>query len=345
MGFKLYDEYGWINIPEIAKLGKWLNIIIGPRQVGKTYGTTKFLLEQGKQFIYMRRTEKEFELIEADPDLNPFLKMEKEGFPNIDIITLKKVRTIGHVYYDDNGKAHIDKKIANGMTIQQVAQVRGFDGSKYHDLFFDEFIPEQLVIKRKGEGEGFMNAYVTINGNRELEGNPPLRCWLLANSNDITSPILEELYMTGEVEKLIRSGKEYKIGESFFLALPHSEAIIEKRKETALMKHLKGRGKFYQMAMENKFAYNDMAKIKNLPIKGMKCLLKMGDIYIYDNGSTYYACEIKGNCRKQYELTPAGSRQVQIDFPELRAMYNFNYMFFQNVNAMTTFKRFLKIED
>ena len=39
MGFNLYDENGWININEIAKLDKWLNVIIGPREVGKTYFT------------------------------------------------------------------------------------------------------------------------------------------------------------------------------------------------------------------------------------------------------------------------------------------------------------------
>lgn len=345
MEFNLYTPDGWINIEGIAALGKWLNVIIGPRQVGKTYGALKFELDHDYRFIYMRRTEKEFEKIESDPDLNPFLKMEAEGYHNIDIVSNKHAKSIGFVEYTEKGKPIMQKKIASGMTLAEVAQVRGFDGSKYRDLVFDEFIPESIVRKSHAEGEGFMNAYVTINGNRELEGEPPLRCWLLANANDITSPILEELYLTSEVEKLIRSGKEYCIKDSFFIALPHSEKIVEKRKETAMMKHLKGRGKFYAMAMENKFAYNDMSKIKNLSVKGMKCLLKADNVYIYDNGQTYYACTIKGNCRKEYELTPTGSRQIQLDFPELRAMYNFGYIYFQNVNCMTTLKRFLKIDD
>lgn len=32
MGFSLYDENEWFNINDIAKLGKWLNVIIGPRE-------------------------------------------------------------------------------------------------------------------------------------------------------------------------------------------------------------------------------------------------------------------------------------------------------------------------
>lgn len=43
-------------MPDIASLNCWLNVIIGPRQVGKTYGTLKYLLDAENQFFYMRRT-------------------------------------------------------------------------------------------------------------------------------------------------------------------------------------------------------------------------------------------------------------------------------------------------
>ena len=46
---ELYEKDGWLNIPEIDKLGTWCNVIIGPRQVGKTYGTLKRLITEHRR--------------------------------------------------------------------------------------------------------------------------------------------------------------------------------------------------------------------------------------------------------------------------------------------------------
>ena len=39
----LYTNEGWLNFDYIASKGAWLNVIIGKRQVGKTYGTLKYM--------------------------------------------------------------------------------------------------------------------------------------------------------------------------------------------------------------------------------------------------------------------------------------------------------------
>lgn len=102
------------------------------------------------------------------------------------------------------------------MSLSRVAKIRGFNGSDFMDLVFDEFIPERIVVKRKNEGEAFLNAYTTINGNRELKGRAPLKAWLLANANDFESPILSALELTGAVEKMARTGQEYMIKDGIF---------------------------------------------------------------------------------------------------------------------------------
>ena len=340
MGFNLYDEYGWININEIAKLGKWLNVIIGPRQVGKTYSTLKYLLERNLYFMYVRRTKAEFELMETDSDINPFIKMKSEGY-QIDIVEHKGVRTIGYASYND-GKVRIERKIGTGMTLEQMAGIRGFNGDKFTDVMFDEFIPEKIVRKRAGEGDALLNAYTTINGNRELFGRPPVRMWLLANSNDLNSEILESLMLTEEVEKLVRRNKEFTITENYFLSLPHSEKVIEKRKETALMKHLNGQGKFYDMAINNIFAYNDNTLIKNMSIRGMRCIAKLCGYYVYDANDIYYVTTIPSRTRKVYHETDTDRIRFQLDFPEFRIMYSMGYVYFKSAMIQKRISNFLK---
>ena len=93
-------------------------------------------------------------------------------------------------------------------SLSEIAHIRGFIGSGFSDLVFDEFIPEKGVVTRRTEGDAFLNAYTTINGNRELAGAPPLRAWLLANTNNIKSPVLDALNLTDDILWMRRKGKE-----------------------------------------------------------------------------------------------------------------------------------------
>lgn len=84
----------------------------------------------------------------------------------------KVTYTIGRFEYEDGKPKQCLEKYGIGMTLPSIANIRGFNGSQFEDVVFDEFIPERIVIKRKAEGDALLNAYVTINGNRELEGKP-----------------------------------------------------------------------------------------------------------------------------------------------------------------------------
>ena len=105
------------------------------------------------------------------------------------------------------------------MSLNSVAKIRGFYGGAYTDLIYDEFIPENHVIKIRNEGDAFLHAIVTISGNRELEGQPPLLTWLLSTSTNTASPILAALNLTDKIESMINRGQE-------FSALPDRGIII-----------------------------------------------------------------------------------------------------------------------
>lgn len=97
----LYTGDGWVNIPAVAALGCWCNIIIGKRQVGKTFGTLKYMLDENKYFLYMRRTVNELQAVAADPDLNPFNALQSVGY-DIGILKAGKISyAIGDIEYTD----------------------------------------------------------------------------------------------------------------------------------------------------------------------------------------------------------------------------------------------------
>ena len=174
----IYTPDGWLNVPQLAARGCWLNVITGPRQVGKTYGVLKYMIEGKRSFILMRRTVEEVQFLGINQAVNPFAVYVPEHE-----ITLDRAGKILNI--SENGQI-----IGICMGLPTVASIRGFSASEFTDIVFDECIPEKHVVTRKTEGDALLNAYTTINGNRELEGRPPVRLWLLANTNNINSPIL-----------------------------------------------------------------------------------------------------------------------------------------------------------
>lgn len=340
----LYTGQGWLNVPALAGTGAWCIVVVGKRQVGKTYGTLKYLLDNNLQFMYMRRTNDEFDVITADSELNPFTALKGEGY-EIDIKKQSKMSyAVGEAEYDEDGKPTITNRRALGMTLNSISKIRGFNGSAFSDLIFDEFIPERIVVKRKAEDDAFLNALVTIGGNRELEGKPPLRVWLLANAFDITSPILAGLDLTNIVARLSTSDKEVCMTDTGVLvALPHSDAVINKRKTTALMNHLKKtNSKFYQMAIENKFAYNNLESVRPMTLRGMKPAFNVNGVWIYwMDDLHYYACTSPHTGRMKYTNSVA----FQLDHPEFPLMLSLGQVYCENVGVLMNLREFLDIDD
>ena len=354
LALDLYTAEGWVNYPALFDLAEkrkiWLFVLLGPRQVGKTYGINKEVLERGLNFIYLRRTDKEFKTICASPKLNPFTKYKDLGF-DIDIAKSGPITySIGEYETTDSGKVKILNERGVGLTLSNIASIRGFDGASFTDIVFDEFIPEKIVIHRKAEGDAMLNAYTTINGNRELEGKSPLRLWLLANAFDIQSPILDAFGLVPILEKLMRTGKEYTVTDTgICLVYFKSKKVIDKRRQTALMKHLQqtsssGAQEFLDMALDNKFAYDRLEMVQPKDIRGWKPHIKMCGLFVYSLGPmALYVCRSPFQ-DKTDTYGPADKKRCNVEHPEMFAYYNLGRLTFDSVQSMIVFKKFLEID-
>jgi len=340
----IYEAEGWVNIPALAALGCHIYVIIGPRQVGKTFGVLKYLCETDSYHIFMRRTTDELDMICEDPDFNTYLALEKVGM-HYDIQKNGKGWIIGEVDPEDE-KRPIIRKCGVGISLSRISKIRGFSGFKYSDLVLDEFIPEEIVVVRKAEGDAFHNAIVTIEGNRYLEGERPLRVWMLANANDLFSPIMIGMGLTDIVEEMIRHGEESRLypDDGLCVVLPGANEIVEKRLDDPLLRFLSGNSKFSDMAFKNKFSYSDARLVVPKSIKGWRPLCRITGFYVWTHGDKFYCTSSPHQKGKYYQDNMDDKVRCQLDHPELKILYNYGSITFSSAAILYQFRKYFDIK-
>ena len=342
----LYLPEGWLNFAHIDDVKAWLKIILGKRQVGKTYGSLQRMLIKNYQHILLRRTTAELDTISASPDLNPYKAYEPEFHVGL-FKQAKKLCRICDWHPDDEGRAIPAEQRGIATSLAEIAHIRGFSGRSFTHLVFDECVPEKGVITRKTEGEAFLNAYVTINGNRELEGAPPLEAWLLANTNRIDSPILEALNVIDDILYMRRKGIEELLTDNgVYILQPDSIKITQAREQTALMRQVSKTSEFYGMAMENEFAYDESPYVKNIPIKHLQPAFSYDDkLFCWERPGGYYICRAKFRSVNAPKYT--GSRtdreRLAMEFAWMKPYYYAGCILFSDLGMISMFKQIFDI--
>ena len=347
----IYTKEGWLDIPHIAQVCDRNNInfiiIIGKRQVGKTYGVLKYEVDEDKRFMLTRRVKVELEMLEKNVN-SPFEKI----YPGKVIFSKESEYTAAIDRVDKDETGDTITRIGIGSALTTIGNIRGFsaliDGQIITDWVIDEFIPEEQVFKVRNEGDAFLNAHTTINGNRELEGFPCLRTWLLANSNNLNSEILEALNITKEVERMSLRGEEVRLikERGILIIMPESKKIIEERKaKNGLYKAIGGNSKFAKMAYENEFAYNDFSDVRSEPLKEYNPFLTIGriTIHLHKNSKCLYVTD-KVRAKARYTLTDSdsGINQFNRQYSDIRAAFLKGRVYFQEMRVKNYFLSLLK---
>ena len=296
-------------------------IFLGGRGTGKTFSALSGCLDLPDKFIFMRRTAQELDLMldseKYGEGANPFKPINK--IKSRDVGLSKIVKNMAGIYNREmvDGKlCPVGAPIGYGVALSTISSIRGVSFADCTDCIYDEFIPEKHVRKIKNEGGALLNAYETICRNRELEGEDPLRLWLLANSNDIYNDVFIELEIVSEVEKMVRREKSDKYFPDRGLAIHlilNNEEFVRAKSETALYKLTKG-SRFADMALNNKFSYNDFSLIKHENITGYRPVCGIGKAYIYKK---------KGSAALYVSYAPARCKTYNIDHEQdCRSFYN-----------------------
>ncbi len=337
----VYDENGYVDIKAIVETGYPFIFITGGRGTGKTYGALKYVYENKVPFFWMRRTQDESDLI-ARPELQPFKAYNADTGHDIQPRTISK-KSAG--FFDMDA----DPEHALGYTcaLSTIAAMRGFDASDIQILVYDEFIPEEHRRPLKAEGAALMNAYETINRNRELQGREPLQLLALSNANRLGNEIFMYLGLSQPCADAKQNGEMFYVDEDrgVLVVMLDDSPISERKRNTALYRLADGTA-FAGMALDNDFADLTEHKSVRRNLREYVPLVHAGELYIYrhkSDGRYYVTRKRSGVFRNEYGDSDTEQRRFTRAYPLLYVYYMKKRVDFSDFVSEELFKRTYKI--
>ena len=166
---KYYQDNGYIDMTKIVRDRYPFTFVIHGRATGKTYGTLKMCLDKQLRFIFMRRTQSQADLISRD-DFSPFKPLMDDD-PSLLLTSQplnKYVTGVYHASRSESGKLQPEGSVIGYIcALSTISNLRGFSLEDVDIMIFDEFIPERHERLIRAEGDALLNAYETVNRNRE----------------------------------------------------------------------------------------------------------------------------------------------------------------------------------
>lgn len=337
----------FISIREYSHDNYPFEAFLGGRGTGKTYSAIDCLItdyeEKKSKSVWMRRTEREFEMLcdsrTRGEGVNMFKSYNENNDRKFGMVPIQqKIAGIYEREWGEDGKLKIISECYGYFVpMSGIATIRGIDFTDCDSMYYDEFIPEKHVNKMKGEGDAFLNAIETIARNRELLGKPPLKVYMLSNSNTIQNAIFMKLNIVEEIERNYIRGKRMDIyfkdrGLAIHM-LPPTKKFKEQKAKTALYKLAKGTD-FSEMALENKFAYDDFSLVGWQNVKGMKPICQIDDAYVWANNREAYITHTPAKNLKRYR------KDIMQEAKDFRYTYgaDLNNLFIKDALKFETFQ-------
>lgn len=338
---KLYLDSGYLNMEYIINLPVPFIYVLGGRGTGKTYGALKFILDNNIKFMLMRRTQTQVDMIK-DSAFNPF-----NALPDHNIIIKSINKNMSGVYrghYEDGLNKTDGAPIGFLCALSTISNIRGFNAEDIELVLYDEFIGEKHERAIRNESDAFLNAYETINRNRELKGLEPLKMVSLANSNDLANPVFMGLKLVGIVEKMKQKGNDLYINKDRGIAivLLGETAISKAKRDTALYK-LAGDGEFSEMALKNEFANEEKALVGSRNLRDYKPVCFVGELCVYKKNREYYITDHKRGSAKEYDSSPMELKRFKRDFYFLWLAYLNGNILFESYYLQNLFEKYFGI--
>lgn len=291
----------------------WLYVVWSKRGPGKTYSCLYKAFTDNIPIIYLKRTIDDVNLICSSDDYgfdpSPYYPINRDHNTNIKARKIKD--GVGGFWQMNEENECSGLPIAYCMSLNGIKKIKGFDLSRCDWLVLDEFIPQQGEIVRHAEGSMLLDVYMTANRDRQKRGLKPLKLILFANSEEISTPITNELDIIDYMAELNATGNSHMYIEDREIMLHHitnDEVPITEQEQKGIFKGMAGTA-WHDKAFGGEFSNNDFSNVGKLSLKHYKPFihlkLKIKDFYIYisDKGHYYMCSSGSDNCLFEYNLT------------------------------------------
>lgn len=271
---------GYVDIKNIIEKtdGYPFLFFVGARGIGKTYGAMDLILTENIPTVFMRRSQVQCDTISSN-EMFQGAKYCKDNSISYDIKTL--VKNAYGVYFNESEYPQMVQ-----VALTTMCNVRGFDMSDRTLLVYDEFLPEKHSKAIRNEGAALLNAYETINRNRELDGEAPLKMIAMSNSDRLDNPLFADFNLITACEKQFRKGQIYYADAERGVCVINfvNSPISDKKRETALYRFSKGMD-FESMALDNEFG-DEISRIGSANLKSLIPAINLGEITLYKHKDT-----------------------------------------------------------
>lgn len=338
---KIYTPDGWLNWDYLYNENKFIMAVTGARGTGKTYGLFKYVLEHKIKFIYLRRLKAQLDSC-TNVSSNPFKKINSDfGYG---ITPQKRGGIVRFLEYAPSAEEEPPDVVGYGAALSTVATIRGIDYSDVECIIFDEFIAMSQERPIQNEVAAFNNFLETVNRNRELEGNTPIKVFMLGNANRLMNPYFLEWRFMRTALKMIHGGQmmySTKNGLRKMVMLLNSP-ISERKKETAL--YQTASNDFIEMAIDNAFK-TDETQIAPKQLKDCRHIVSIGTIGIYQlksNGYHYVSDTI--NKVNYYTENDINLVMFRARYSGLKNLYLYGFIIFENFDCELLFRGYLGLD-
>lgn len=285
----LYLPNGFIDFTKMEKLAGTLNIVIGPRNAGKTYSALLHFTGAGRPFIFLRTQKSQVDLVFSE-ELSPFNKLNRDLSTRYMVDKVDKSGLIA-VYNDyeekDGVRIPAGDRIGYCLALSQVGATRGFNLDEVEVLIYDEFVRHPGEIIRGADKQFTMYADIvfTLNRAREIEGKPAIRQWLFGNSDDLSNNILLELKVVNTIIKMRQAGENYvKLADrNIAIFLLDDSPAAKRLAETSELSKVFAGSSYTDMAYKNEFVYDDFSDCRAIDLHAYKPLFRWGNIVCYQH--------------------------------------------------------------
>ena len=347
---KIYDESGWLNAPWLYDICKGFLRIVGSRGTGKSYGFLKEVVKRGDRFIYLRRTQRQLENCmnpsDDDDNGNPFTPLNNDlGWSIHPYVKRGKMFFATSAWNEAKQRNEPDAILGIGLALSTLGNIRSVDYSTIKTIIFDEFIADVNDRPIKNEFAVFMNLIETVNRNRELKGEEPVKVIMLGNANKLANPYFVGWHLMKTVLHMI-AGQQMMHrtpdGTGITVIMLDSPIAAQKAK-TMLYKNASA--DFVEMALNNAFR-TDETNVKSWPLRECLHIVSVGDIGIYQHKSNgyYYVSETvnKNNFYDDYGVYLLKFRRQYCLF---RDIYLRGLIYFENFEVELIFREYLNLTD